>query len=154
MYVLSFMKMKDVPSAWRPRLRELSFGPDAGGMWAWTYQDGSCWVAVLQRYEAPPSDWLVGQSRRQEPLSSNDRVQANQHIVAWAALTKEVDSLPVVGCYVAREDRRAGLGKLVSAHLLQRLDLPLATAVYAVSENWAAWPKILSDLGLVHFEWE
>lgn len=127
MRTLSFMQMKDVPTAWRPRLRELSFGPEAGTMWRWTFQSGECWVALLQEAD---------------------------RIVAWACLTNEDDQLPVVGCYVDKGLRGKGLGSTVANHLLTMIDLQQATAVYAVSYNWPKWPKILQQFGLVHFEWE
>ena len=133
MYILSFYRMNEVPEVTKMRLRELTFGREYDSpMYAWTFNDGSCWAATLS-------------------VSSG---QSTGRIVSWACLTSEVDHFPVVGVYTDKEYRKKGLGRVVAHHLLDMTKLATGTPVYAVAANWASWPAILQNFGLVHFEWE
>ena len=127
MFNLSFFSMADVPAHWKPRLRELSYGPDEGTTYRATYQDGSCYAAVL-RYD--------------------------KKIIAWACLTYEDAEYPVIGCFVEETQRKKGLGRAVSEYLLDVLDLPSGTLVYAYKRLWPAWPGILASAKLEYVEWE
>ena len=134
MYILSFYRMNETPEAVKMRLRELTFGREYDSpMYAWTFNDGSCWAATLATSSGSPDSC---------------------RIVAWACLTKEVDHFPVVGVYTDPNHRRKGLGRIAAGHLLERVSLDQGTPVYAVAANWRSWPEILRNHGLVHFEWE
>ncbi len=126
MYILSYYEMAECPEIVKEQLRVLSFGPDAGGMWSWTFQTAGCYCATIEHEE---------------------------RVVAWSCYTTQIDRLPVVGCYTSEHYRGQGLGSTVAGHLLRCLELTPGTAIYAVSEYWASWPKVLSSAGLVHFEW-
>ena len=124
---LSFFKMNELPEHWKPRLRELSYGPEEGTTYRWSYSQGKCYACVL-RY--------------------GDR------IVAWSAITFDEDEYPIVGCYVEPTQRRKGLGRACANFMLEVLDLPKGTLVYAYARLWAAWPDILAEADLVFVEWE
>jgi len=126
MYTLSFLRMEEVPEHWKVVLRELSFGPDDGTMHRWTYAEGRCYVSVLRE---------------------------GKTILAWSCITYSEDTFPVVGCYTRETRRKQGLGRACAEHMLEVLDLPGGTCVYAVAENWTAWPGIIRDAGLEYFEW-
>ena len=127
MFNLVYAPMAEIPAHWKPRLRELSYGPDEGTTYRATYQDGSCYASVL-RYE--------------------------KRIIAWACLTFEDAEYPVIGCFVDPTQRKKGLGRAVSEHLLDMIDLPPGTLVYAYRRLWKQWPTILADAKLVYVEWE
>lgn len=122
---LLHLPMRDVPASWKAQLRELSFGPEHGTMWRWTFQNGSCYCSIAFDKGKP---------------------------VAWACATLEDDSFPVVGVYVHRNYRKQGIATAVANHLLEKV--ALTGHIYAVSANWPAWPVLLKEHGLVHLEWE
>lgn len=126
---LTAMKMADVPRHWRARLRELSYGEYAGGMWQWSYSDGSTWVSIMAEGKLSP-----------------------ENFVGWAAITKEVEPLPVVGVYVKDERRGLGYAEDLVNHLLVMYPQPPGEC-YAASRYWSEWPRCLSNHGLAHVEW-
>lgn len=131
MRTVAFGKMKEMPVGWRQRIRELSLGPRVEwGSWSWTFQDGSCWVACA----------FVG-----------------PQMVAWAALTKEVDWLPVVAVYVHPDHRGRGLARLCATTLVQSLigrELDPGESVYCSLDRWPKWEGLLEASGLVCVEWD
>lgn len=126
-FSLSYFRMRDVPEHWKPRLRALSYGPSEGTTHRWTYHQGDCFTAIM-RY--------------------GDR------IIAWASITFEEDEYPIVGCFVDPTQRKKGLGTACAKHMLEVLDMPSGTLVYAFKRLWPAWPKILESAKLVYVDWE
>ena len=133
MYKISFYKMSKVPGELLPELRKLTLGRDVFVQWRWTYQTGECYCVILQYQECPKSA---------------------SRVVSWACCTFEDDWLPIFGCYTAEDSRGLGLGRMVATELLDMLQLREHSAVFAVGEQWALWPQILEEAGLVHFEWD
>jgi len=123
--------MRELPVGYKTRMRELTLGPIAWGMWSWTFHDGSTRAAVL-----------VGPDR---------------DIQAWASLTPEVDLLPVIGVYVPEELRGAGLAaQLVRTLLLDCLATKVLSpgdAIYAATQRWSAYPAVIASCGLVCRPW-
>jgi GNAT superfamily N-acetyltransferase len=122
--------MADVAPEVRARLRELSLGPVAWGAWSWTFHDGSCWAAVGYR---------------------------DQRVVGWAAMTREVDARPAVGCFVAESERGRRLGTslvdLLLKELLERGVLKTGDELFASTWRWDRWPALLERRGLACVPW-
>jgi GNAT superfamily N-acetyltransferase len=123
------MKSADIGSHWASRLRELSYGEYAGGMWQWTYHDGSTYVAIMAEGKLTP-----------------------ENFVGWAAYTKEEEPHPVVGVYVRQDRRGYGYAEDLVDHLLTRYPLD-PQEVYAASRYWSEWPRVLAKHGLGFLEW-
>lgn len=123
--------MRMVPVGVRQRMRELSLGPVAWGMWSWTFQDGSCWAS----YAATGGE-----------------------VVGWAAISEEVDSLPVVGCYVHNENRGRGLAQALIAstcHLVTDTGrLRTGDELFCAIHRWPRYTTVLAALGLIARPWE
>lgn len=126
---LTAMRMADVPQQWRARLRELSYGDRAGGMWQWTFHDGSTWVSIMAEGALTP-----------------------ENFVGWAALTKEEEPLPVAGVYVRDDRRGSGYAEDLVNHLLTMYPQP-AGECYAAKRYWPEWSRVLANHGLGHVEW-
>lgn len=128
--------MRDIPVGLRARMRTLSLGPIAWGFWSWTFQDGSCWAALMFDGDATREDALIG----------------------WAALTEEMDMLPVVGVFVAEEHRRRGHANALMTTLLQRLVaegvLGQGDAVFNSSWRWSKYDKVIESCGLRSLAWK
>lgn len=122
--------MRDVPVGCRPRLRELSLGPwEPWGFWGWTLHDGSTWAALGFEGDTVKPDKLVG----------------------WAALTTQVDVIPVVGVYVEPRARRGGRGELLMRALLSALTasgvLRRGDTLAAATQRWDKYPDLLQSCG-------
>lgn len=132
-------KIKKFPQEHLAAMRELSFGPDLGSMWRWTYHDGSTWAAVIYAGEPSP-----------------------ESIMAWACVTFQEEPYPVLGVYVAREFRGLGLADSALSAILreevmctysQEAKQTDGNAVYAVSANYSRYPELLARFGFSHLEW-
>lgn len=120
----------------KPRLRELTLGPwEAWGFWSWTHHDGSTWAAL----------GFDGDTTKPEAL------------IGWAALTMQVDDLPVVGVYVEEGKRRGGRGELLLTTLLTSLVrqgiLYHGATIAASTQRWEQYPKIIGSCGLRCVTW-
>lgn len=127
--ILTAMKMADVPKAWGARLRELSYGAYAGGMYQWSYHDGSTWVAIMAEGKLSP-----------------------ENFVGWAGITLEEEPLPVVGVYVTEARRGCGYAEDLVDHLFTVYP-QVSGECYAASRYWSEWPRVLARHGLAHVEW-
>jgi hypothetical protein len=128
--------MRDIPVGLKPRLRELSLGPwEFWGFWGWTHHDGSTWAALGFDGDTTKPERLIG----------------------WAALTMQVDVIPVVGCYVAEGARRGGRGELLLVTLLRTLTrqgvLTPGVTIAAATQRWAQYPEIIQSCGLRCVTW-
>ena len=127
--------MSNVPVGFKPRLRELTIGPVAWGLWSLTFHDGSTWAALAFDGEA-----------------------AAENIIGWSALTYEYDALPMVGVYVNPDTRQRGLGSLLLTTLLRSLvaseDLKYGATVVAATERWSRYFDLVESCGLVCQTWE
>ena len=137
-----YLPMRSIPHPLRERMRQLSFGPENGTMWRWTYQNGDCYAALLFRLDGGNQD--AHGSKWMSPAS----------LIAWACCTTEDDQYPVVGVYVDTEHRSQGLASKVAKRLLSDRKLPAGSKCYAVAANWKRWPSLLAEHRLVHVEWE
>jgi GNAT superfamily N-acetyltransferase len=126
---LTAMKMGDVPREWLSRLKVLSYGEYAGGMWGWSHHDGSTWCSIIAEGAMSP-----------------------ENFVGWAAITKEEEPIPVVGVYVAEERRGCGYAEDLVNHLLTIYPQPPGDC-YAASRYWSEWPRCLARHGLGFKEW-
>lgn len=128
-------RMRDVPVGIRSRMRELSLGPIKWGAWSWTFHDGSCWAAIAYDGSELTLDSVVG----------------------WAALTMEVDLLPVVGVYVEEKQRGRGFALTLVSSLLNALladgVLSPGATVYNSSWRWSKYAKIIEGCGLRSVKW-
>ncbi len=123
-----FMRMADVPSEWRPRLRELSFGPYKGSMWRWSYHDGSTWVVVLF---------------------------VNKMLVGWSCMTCQEEPYPVLGVYVDDDLRGQNYAYDLVVKLLQHCREKVTDGkVYAVNNYWPHYKALIERFGWQHLEWE
>lgn len=127
-------RMAEIPVGWRQRIRELSLGPVAWGSWSWTFQNGDCWVAcAFEGVETNP-----------------------EAMVGWAAVTKEVDLLPVIGAYVDEGHRGRGLATMLATALLRWLvpvHLSPGAEVYATTHRWPGWQEVIESCGLQCRQW-
>lgn len=124
-------RMGEIPVGLRPRMRELSEGPDLEwGFWGWTYHDGSTWAA------------LGFDGATVEPSAC----------VGWAALTMQIDTLPVVGVFVEPARRHGRRGELLLTALLRSLvcdgTLHAGAEVMAATGRWGRYPAIIESCGL------
>tara|TARA_R110002020_G_scaffold207256_3_gene412693 strand:+ start:30887 stop:31321 length:435 start_codon:yes stop_codon:yes gene_type:complete len=144
--------MNEIPETTKERLRYLTFGRENDSpMFAWTYNEGRCWAAILS-IDLDTHETTLDPSMSQASLPSSHHTKSG--VVAWACLTFEVDDLPVVGVYCDPDHRGHQYGRTAAVYLLSRLHLPQQTPIYAVSELYPSWPEVLEQAGLVHFEWE
>lgn len=115
----------------RQRIRDLSLGPVPWGAWSWTFQDGSCWAAL--GFEGG-------------------------EMVGWAALTMEVDTLPVIGAFVAEPARGRGIGTTLVTTLLSRLVglrvLERGAQVFNSTWRFPAYDAIIAGCGLHSVPWQ
>lgn len=123
--------MRDVPVGLRPRMRELSEGPDLEwGFYGWTFHDGSTWAA----------------------LGFDGATVAPERLIGWAGLTMQVDVIPVVGVYVAPESRGGGRGALLLRALLHGVmadgTIPRGAEVAAATGRWSRYSEVLHSCGL------
>lgn len=128
---IELARMRDLPVGHRQAIRELSLGPTvAWGSWSWTFQDGSCWAACALQDDA---------------------------IVGWAALTLEVDMLPVLGAYVAESHRKQGIGSMLVTTLLRYLlgKGVLTPGVEIFNSTWRfeSYAHLLQSCGLRSRKW-
>lgn len=127
--------MRDLPVGMRARLRELTIGPVAWGLWSLTHHDGSTWVAI----------GFAGDS--QDPKNA----------LGWACVTAEYDVLPMLGIYVSEAYRRRGIGAQLGGALLSSLlqsgHINAGSEVYVSLWRWPNYEKLLESLGLRCVEW-
>lgn len=123
--------MRDIAIGHRMRLRELTIGPVAWGLWSLTFHDGSTWAAMA--------------------LDDAGEIQA------WACLTQEYDVDPMIGVYVPPENRKEGLAPLLVTslcrYLLGQSVLLPNDVVVASTWRWPAYFKVLASCGLICKEW-
>jgi GNAT superfamily N-acetyltransferase len=98
-------------------------------MWQWTYATARTYFAVMAEGKMSP-----------------------ENFVGWAAITKEVEPLPVVGVYVRDDRRGCGYAEDLVNHLLHMFPQPPGEC-YAASRYWSEWPRVLANHGLSHLEW-
>ncbi len=122
-----FLRMADVPTEWRPRMRELTFGPYKGSMWRWSFHDGSTWVAVLF---------------------------VDKLLVGWSVLTLQEEPHPVLGVYVDSEFRGCNYAYDLVVRVLQGCREKIKDCVYAVSKYWPPYKELIERFGWKHLEWE
>jgi GNAT superfamily N-acetyltransferase len=124
-------KMGDLPVGYRARLRELTIGPVAWGLWSLTHHDGSTWTALALE---------------------------DGEITGWAALTYEWDGQPVIGAYVSEEHRGRGVATLVITSLLHSLMgagvISRGDTVAASTWRWPRYHDVLEACGLACEPWE
>lgn len=135
MHTITVTKMSDVPVGYKPRLRELTIGPVAWGLWSLTFHDGSTW-AVMAFDDEPAAESLIG----------------------WGALTYEYDELPMVGVYVGPDTRQRGVGSLLLTTLLRSLiasgDLEYGATVVASTARWPRYFELAESCGVNCVLWE
>lgn len=126
--------MAKIPVGLRVRLRELTIGPVAWGLWSLTFHDGSTWAALAFDGEPGP-DTIMG----------------------WACITQEYDVVPMIGAYVAEAHRRKGVAAtLVSSlawSLLGEGVLNPGDTLVATLSRWPRYVELLEGCGLVCEEW-
>ena len=126
--------MGKLPIGYRQKFRELTYGPIDWGAWSWSFQDGSCWVALYF-----------------------DGAQTQENFVAWSAVTAEVDECPIVGCWVEEEYRGRGLAAFLISTLLHDLvqtgRLTEGETVYAKASWLRKYPELIEAAGLEFEEW-
>jgi GNAT superfamily N-acetyltransferase len=128
-----FKPMSEVPASWKPRLRELSYGPYDGTMVRWTYHDGSTWTAILfEKDELEP-----------------------QNIVGWAVFTLQEEPHPVIGVFTDPGYRGCGYASQLVEYLLEECAQYVPhERIYAVSANFAEYGELIEAAGFEHLEWE
>lgn len=128
-------RMGALPADLRARIREMSLGPIAWGSWSWTFHDGSCWVALAFEGDEP----------------------VPRRLLAWAALTKETDRLPVIGAYTHLDWRRLGLAEravdALLGHVVGGGHLAPGDEVFASTWRWPRWHGLLERHGLRCVTW-
>ena len=128
--------MRDVPSAWRPRLHELVV-PEFFAMCRWIYHNGDCYTAVV--------------------FEGNGTELLSTEIVAWAVITWEEYHRPVLGAYTDAEKRKQGYGAAAVRALLgehQEKILEGGGIVMADMERWPAYRQMVHEIGAVCQMWE
>jgi GNAT superfamily N-acetyltransferase len=132
---ITVSRMRDIPVGLRARMRELSLGPIKWGAWSWTFHDGSCWAA----------------------LAFDGDVTDHASLVGWAALTMEVDVLPVVGVYVHEAQRGRGVALTLVSSLLNALIaekvLEPGGKLFNSSWRWSKYAKVIEGCGLRSLKW-
>ena len=127
--------MADVPVGLKPRLRELTIGPVAWGLWSLTHHDGSTWGVL-----------------------AFDGVESPENLIGWGALTYEYDSLPMIGAYVDPETRQRGVGSLLFTTLVRSLlasgDLEFGATVVAATARWPKYTELGEQCGIEVVLWE
>ena len=128
-------KMSEVPVGFKPRLRELTIGPVAWGLWSLTFHDGSTWAVI-----------------------AFDGDQRTENIIGWGALTYEYDALPMVGVYVNPQTRQKGVGSLLLTTLLRSLTaseiLEYGATVVAATARWSKYYDLCESCGIECILWE
>lgn len=133
---IAVSRMAELPVGLRAKMRSLTLGPIAWGSWQWTFQDGSCWAALCFLGGETTEDKLVG----------------------WAALTMEMDLLPVVGVYVHEGQRGQGFGSSLVSTLLDSLVasgvIQAGDALFNSTWRWPRYEKLIADCGLRSLPWK
>ncbi len=126
--------MRELPVGFRMKLRELTIGPVAWGLWSLTFHDGSTWAAL-----------------------AFDGEQRPENLVGWACVTQEYDVHPMIGAYVAESHRGRGVAPtLVTSlcrDLLGRNVLTPGDTVVASTWRWDGYYALLEECGLVCETW-
>lgn len=129
-------KMADIRPELKARMRSLSLGPVAWGAWSWTFHNGSCWASMI--FDGP-----------------ND---TPERLIGWVILTKETDQLPVVGCYIRKDQRKKGYGTaMVTGLLLGLMNVNILSkgdAIFNSLHRWPAYKEIIKSCGLRSLVWE
>jgi len=128
-------RMSSIPVGYKPRLRELTIGPVAWGLWSLTYHDGSTYAALA--------------------LDGGDKPE---HIVGWAACTLEYDEHPMIGAYVLEAHRGKGIAASLVTSLLRDLRgrgvLSPGDVVVASTWRWPLYGALIASCGLTPQTWE
>lgn len=126
--------MREIPVGLRHRLRELTIGPVAWGLWSLTFHDGSTWAAL-----------------------AFDGAQTPENVVGWAALTQEYDVHPMIGAYVDKSQRGKGTAAMLITSLCRSLIgshvLAPGDVVVASTWRWGRYEELLEECGLVCRDW-
>jgi GNAT superfamily N-acetyltransferase len=134
MHTVTVARMSEVPVGFKPRMREMTIGPVAWGLWSLTFHDGSTW-AVLAFDGQPAAENLIG----------------------WGALTLEYDALPMIGVYVGPGHTGRGVGSLLCTTLLRSLlasgDLEPGATIVAAVGRWPKYYELAESCGVVCTEW-
>jgi len=133
---ITIAPMHELPVGYKARLRELSLGGyEPWGFWSWTFHDGSTWAAI----------------------AFEDRKRTAENIIGWAAVTEQIDMLPVVGCYVEKDRRGSGVAEdlivLLLRNLIRRKVLESGGSVYASTWRWPKYTEIIESAGLHCLDW-
>lgn len=124
-------KVGSLPEGVLSRLRYLTDGPDNGSMWRWSFHDGSTYACLA--YATPECEpWQV---------------------IGWACITHQEEPIPVVGAYVAQNERGKGVAPQMVKALLEYVRLAEGSRVYAATDRWPRWADLLSDFGLRCERW-
>lgn len=134
MHTITVARMSEVPVGFKPRMRELTIGPVAWGLWSLTHHDGSTWAAIAFDGEA-----------------------SAESMIGWGAVTWEYDSLPMIGVYVGPDTRQRGVGSLLCTTLLRSLlasgDLELGATLVAAVGRWDKYYELAESCGVECIEW-
>ena len=126
--------MAEIPVGLRQKLRELTIGPVAWGLWSLTFHDGSTWAALA--FDGP-----------QDP----------EHLVGWACITQEYDVHPMIGAFVLESHRGQGYAPLLVTSLARSLlgegVLSTGDKIVATLSRWGGYVDLLEGCGLVCEEW-
>ena len=135
MHTITVARMSEVPVGFKPRLRALTIGAVAWGLWSLTHHDGSTWCAIA--FDGEPSA---------------------DNIVGWGALTYEYDALPMAGVYVDPDTRQRGVGSLLFTTMIRSLiaseDLEFGAQVYVTSWRWPRYESLGEECGIECVTWE
>ena len=134
-YTLRFSAMKNVQPGLNHRMRELTIGPVAWGLWSLTCHDGSTWA--MMAFDGP---------------------QTPENMVGWACVTEEYDLLPMVGVYVQESHEGKGLASMLVTSLFQQLIqeevLHVGSTVVASTGRWSKYFQLAERCGLRCRTWE
>lgn len=135
MHTYTVAKMSEVPVGFKPRMRELTIGPVAWGLWSLTFHDGSTWAAL-----------------------AFDGEQRAENIIGWGALTFEYDELPMVGVYVDPDARARGMGSMILTTMLRSAIaseiLEYGSTVVAATARWPKYFELAEECGVRCVLWE
>lgn len=134
MHTITVARMADIPVGLKPRMRELTIGPVAWGLWSLTFHDGSTWAAIA--YDGDP---------------------CAENMIGWGAVTWEYDALPMIGVYVGEDARQRGVGSLIVTTLLRSLvssgDLEPGATLVASTARWSKYFELADSCGMSCQEW-
>lgn len=129
-------KMSSLSPKLRSRMRALSLGPIAWGFWTWTFHQGDCWAVMVFDGDEELPEKMIG----------------------WAAITREMDHLPVIGCYILEQHRKLGVGRAAVVKLLKNLVdthvLAKGDPIFNSSHRWPKYKEIIESCGLRALHWE